>query len=82
MTRQSKEHHGHRIELVKGKDGPVLRIDGIPVKYGRLPDGRYFLDQYAYDWTDDLEELARRFVEHQRKAEAIRRERRAVKGGG
>lgn len=81
MKRQSQERHGHGIELVKGKDNPVLQIDGIPVRYGRLPGGRYFLDQYAYDWTDDLEELARRFVEHKRKAEEIRHESRAAKGG-
>ena len=81
MHKPHKTHPDHRIEVVKGKDKPVLRIDGVPVKYGRLPDGRYFLDDYAYDPSDDLEELARRYVEHRRKADAIRQERRAAKGG-
>ena len=81
MAPQDKDQQRNRIETTEGKSGVELRIDGIPVKHGRLPDGRYFLDQYAYDWTDDLEELARRFLEHQRKAEAIRREARAKRGG-
>jgi hypothetical protein len=44
---------------------PVLLIDGEPIRHGRLPDGSYFLYEYAYDWRDDLADVARSFVDHQ-----------------
>jgi hypothetical protein len=79
MKEVQEQYEGHRIEVLDRKGQPVLLIDGVPVRYGRLPDGRYFLDQYAYDWNESLLELARRFLDHRRKAEKVRRERRAVK---
>jgi hypothetical protein len=51
-----------------------LHIDEQPVRFGQLPDGRYALEEYAFDWTDDLMELARRFIDHRDRAEEIRRE--------
>lgn len=33
---------------------PELLIDDQPIGYGQLPDGQYFLHEYAYDWRDDL----------------------------
>ena len=51
-----------------------LHIDEQPVRFGQLPDGRYALHEYAFDWTDDLMELARRFIDHRERAEEIRRE--------
>jgi|SRR5215208_5604258 hypothetical protein len=51
-----------------------LRIDAQPVRFGQLPDGRYALEEYAFDWTDDLMELARRFIDYRERAEEIRRE--------
>src|SRR5215210_4911391 len=56
-----------------------LLIDDRPVRYGRLPDGRYALHEYAYDWQGDLIDLARRFIDYRDKAEEIRRE--AESGG-
>jgi hypothetical protein len=46
-------------------DEPELLIDDVPVGYGQLPDGSYALRDYAYDWTGDLFDLARRFIDHQ-----------------
>jgi hypothetical protein len=51
-----------------------LLIDEQPVRYGQLPDGQYALEEYAFDWTDDLMELARRFIDYRERAEEIRRE--------
>jgi hypothetical protein len=51
-----------------------LRIDEQPVRFGQLPDGRYALDEYAYDWRDDLMDLARRYIDYRERAEEIRRE--------
>ena len=50
-----------------------LRIDEQPVRFGQLPDGRYALEEYAFDWRDDLIELARRFIDYREKAREIRR---------
>jgi hypothetical protein len=55
------------------EDELELLIDEKPVPHGRLPDGTYFLGDYAYDWTDDLTELARRFIDHRDRADDARR---------
>ena len=44
---------------------PELVIDDEPIRYLQLPDGSYALRDYAYDWTGDLVELARRFIDYQ-----------------
>ena len=50
-----------------------LLIDEQPVRFGQLPDGRYALEEYAFDWTDDPMELARRYIDHRDRAEEIQR---------
>ncbi|MDQ3980299.1 MAG: hypothetical protein M3314_12215, partial [Actinomycetota bacterium] len=61
----AEEYRGHRIELrvedtaeamreSGGESTQVLLIDGVPTGYGQLPDGSYVLDDYAYDWRDNL----------------------------
>ena len=45
--------------------GPELLIDDEPVSYGQLPDGSYAMHDYAFDWTSDLVDLARRYIDHQ-----------------
>jgi hypothetical protein len=66
MANIRKEHEGHAIELRERKDRPSeLVIDGKALRYRKLPDGRYFLDEYAYDWTDDLIDLARRYIDYE-----------------
>ncbi len=89
MEPQRQEYRGHRIELRAREVEPEeltdddahareaereLAIDDRPVAYGRLPDGSYFLDEYAYDWHDDLMDLARRLVDHRQRADKIRRQ--------
>jgi hypothetical protein len=76
MAPETQEHKGHRIELRRPERGerraledegaatPELLIDDRPVRYGQLPDGRYYLEEYAYDWQDDLMDLARRFIDY------------------
>lgn len=58
----------------KKDDRPDLLIDDRPVEYGQLPDGKYFLQKYAYDWRDDLKDLARGYIDYQIKTEEIRSE--------
>lgn len=72
MKPERQEFQGRLIEVRPGKEAPELLIDNHPVRYGRLPDGSYFLDEYAYDWTDDLMELGRRYVAHQIRVAAAR----------
>jgi hypothetical protein len=83
MEPERQEYKGYRIELrarealpareVEREEELELLIDDRPVRYGQLPDGRYFLHDYAYDWRDNLMDLARRFIDYQSKAEEIRR---------
>jgi hypothetical protein len=68
---------GHTIELraPEGREEELeLLIDKQPVRYSQLPDGRYALEEYAYDWHKNLPDLARRFIDYREKAEQIRRE--------
>jgi hypothetical protein len=89
MKPARQEHKGHRIELRARKEERLrgreeehaeeleLLIDDAPVRYGQLPDGRYFLQNYAYDWTDNLMDLARRFIDYRDRAEKVGRESEA-----
>ena len=81
MKRERQEYEGHQIEFREREGQPELLVDNIPVRYGQLPNGLYFLHEYAYDWTDNLPELAQRFIDHRRKANMIRQERESEKGG-
>lgn len=89
MDQDQEEYRGHRVELrarterpeaaAEGPEaGPELLIDGEPIRYRRLPDGRYFLEEYAYDWQENLMELARRFIDYQTVTDEVRREQGPV----
>ena len=83
-TRQ--EYKGHRIELhtraadelrareAEREEELELLIDDEPVRYGRLLDGQYALHEYAYDPSDDLINLAQRFIDYRDRANEIRHE--------
>lgn len=75
---QHQEYNGHRIELrareAERAAALELLIDGQPVRYGQFPDGLYFLHEYAFDWTDNLMDLARRLIDYRSRAHRIRRE--------
>ena len=86
MEPERQQYKGHRIEL-RAREADELRapeaereeelellIDDEPVRYGRLPDGQYALHEYAYDWSDDLMDLARRFIDYRSRTDEIRRE--------
>lgn len=75
MKPERKEYEGHRIEVREREGKPELVIDDVVVPYGRLPNGSYFLHEYAYDWSDSLMDLAQKFLDHRRRAERVRRER-------
>jgi hypothetical protein len=86
MEQQAQQYRGHRIELrieaeeeraarEQGREAlPKLLIDSQPVRYGRLPDGSYALQEYAYDWRDNLIDLAKRFIDYKDEADGVRRE--------
>jgi len=89
MEPQRQEYKGHHIELrAREADelrAPVaerekdleLRIDDEPIRYGQLPGGMYALHEYAYDWTENLMDLVRRFIDYRDRADEIRRETEA-----
>jgi hypothetical protein len=87
MQPERQEYKGHRIELrpregreesrareAEREEERELLIDDQPVRYGQLPDGLYALEEYAFDWTDNLMDLARRYIDYRDRAEEIRRE--------
>lgn len=92
MELERREYKGHRIELraraadelrareVEREVEPELFIDDVPIRHGQLPDGQYFLHEYAYDWRDNLMDLAQRFIDYRERADAIRREAEINKG--
>jgi hypothetical protein len=68
------QHKGRRVEMRTPASGEqVLLVDGQPLAHGRLPDGQYFLRDYAYDWSDDLTELATRWIDYVDRVDAARR---------
>jgi hypothetical protein len=76
MEIASENYHGHRIVLrisepeaklfddAEAVARPTLFIDEEPVSYGQLPDGQYFLREFAYEWRYDLISLARSFADY------------------
>jgi hypothetical protein len=86
MEPEREEYKGHSIELrpregleaAREEDPDLqdleLQIDEQPVRYRQMPDGSYALEEYAYDWTDDLMDLARRYIDYRERAQEIRRE--------
>jgi hypothetical protein len=74
MEPEIQEYKGHRIELRMHEDKPDLLIDDEPVRYGQLTDGLYFLHEYAYDWHDNLIDLAKRFIDYRDRVDEVRRE--------
>lgn len=81
MKPKNHEYEGHRIEVREKEGKRELLIDHKAVQYGQLPNGQYFLHQYAYDWSDDLVEVARRYIKYRQRVEKIRQERSSTKGG-
>ena len=74
--RDEVRERGGREELRarEGREEELeLLIDNQPVRYGQLPDGQYALHEYAYDWTDNLMDLARKFIDYRDRADEIRR---------
>ena len=82
MESELQEYEGHRIELrEREREGePELLIDNAPVRYGQLPDGLYFLREYAYDWHDNLMDLARAFIDYRRRVDELQDEREPGRG--
>jgi len=71
MKSERQKYLGRQIEIRDGKHGLELFIDNVPMGYGRLPDGQFFLDDYAYDWSDDLVELARRYISYRQRVAEV-----------
>jgi hypothetical protein len=81
MKPESHEYEGHKIEFREREGKRELLIDNKAVRYGQLPNGKYFLRDYAYDWSDDLVEVARRYIKYRQRVEKIRQEHSPSKGG-
>jgi hypothetical protein len=85
MEPERQEYKGHSIELRPREDLEAEReedleledlellIDEQPVRYRQLPDGSYALEEYAFDWQDDLMDLAQRYIDYRERAQEIQR---------
>lgn len=80
MKSESHEYEGHRIEFREREGKRELLVDNILIRYGQLPNGKYFLQGYAYDWSDNLIEVARRYIKYRERVEKIR-QAASSKGG-
>ncbi len=80
MKSDNQKHEGHYIELRKGDGNTKLFIDNVPIRYGHMHNGMYFLHDYAYDHTDSLMDLARKYVDYRNKVEQIRHDCNTHKG--
>jgi hypothetical protein len=67
MKPERCEHAGSLIEIAVRHDKHELRIDGKRMRWGRLPNGKYFLHDYAYDWHPSLVTVAQRYVEYRKR---------------
>jgi hypothetical protein len=70
---ERQQHKGHRIELRARTQQLELLINDQPIRYRQLPNGSYALDEYAYDRSQNLIDLAKRFIDYRDRAEEIRR---------
>ena len=79
MKPECQEYEGHAIELRKHAGKIELLIDNLPIRYGQMHNGMYFLHDYAYDHAENLMELAQKFIDYRRKVDNIRRGRDSKK---
>jgi len=92
MESERQEYKGHSIELrareaareaapeAEPEVTSELLIDDEPVRYDQLPDGSYALNEYAYDWHDNLIDLAKRYIDYRDRTDEIQRERELGNG--
>ena len=77
VTRDGERH----AEPTEEQPKPDLLIDDTPIPYGQLPDGSYYLQDYAYEWRRDLMDLARGYLDHRADAAEIVADRKRREGG-
>ncbi len=65
MKRHNEEYKGQKTKVRVADTDETLSINNRSMRCGRSPDGSYFLENYAYDWKDNLEDLAKAFIDCQ-----------------
>ena len=86
MASEARSYKGHRIEVVSRRrsdglqlasvgdgESDELRVDDEPVRHGQLPDGRYYLADYAYDWREKLTDVAEGWIDYRQRVDQLRR---------
>lgn len=75
MEDMAFEYRGHSVSLGVGSTDlklfhrandvarPTLRIDDHIVPYGQLPDGQFFLREFAYEWSYSIHTLATAYID-------------------
>jgi len=65
LKRHTDEYKGQKIEVRAAETDETLSINNRPIKWDKSPEDSYFLEKYAYDWKDNLEDLAKKFIDYQ-----------------
>ena len=67
MEARTFEHCGHKVEIPEQEDARRMRltIDGRTHRFGRDAAGAFFLDNYAYDRSEDLIKVIKNYLDHQ-----------------
>jgi hypothetical protein len=64
---RKETYKGHEIIYPADERRKKIFIDGRPAKWGEA-GGTYYLDVYAYDRGDTLEETVKRYIDYLEKA--------------
>lgn len=69
MKKNSFEHLSRKVEIPSQEDSKRMRlaIDGITHIFSRDAAGNFFLHNYAYDRSDDITDVVKRYLEQQAK---------------
>jgi hypothetical protein len=59
-----------RIQIKTREGRPRLFIDGVEMRYGQLQNGLYYLEQYGYDRSSSLTDLARKYIAYRKRIDA------------
>ena len=67
MKAKTFKHRGRKVEIPEQEDAKRMRmtIDGRTHRFGQDAAGAFFLDDYAYDRSEDLPQVIKNYLDHQ-----------------
>ena len=67
MKGKTFKYHGVTVNIPEQEDARRMRltIDGRTHRFGQDAAGAFFLDDYAYDRSEDLPQVIKNYLDHQ-----------------